>query len=96
MKYVINLRSKTLSIVFLYRSLPSKKNRLTPNLFFQDLHDLLDRNISTRDFFVIGDVNLHFDNDNDPYVGKLKNALHDRNLEQVVRVPTNVKGHILD
>ena len=45
---------------------------------------------------MIGDVNLHFDNDNDPYVGKLKKALHDRNLEQVVRVPTHVKGHILD
>ena len=89
-------QGRTLTFIFLYRPPPSKKNRLTSRTFVQEFQDLLDGHFATKDFFVIGDVNLHFDSDKETYSVILKNALKDRNLDQLVNVPTHVKGHTLD
>ena len=48
----IQHRHRTLAIVFVYRPPPSKRNKLTSKLFFQEFQDLLDRYISTKDLFV--------------------------------------------
>ena len=89
-------QGRTLTFIFLYRPPPSKKNKLTSRIFVQEFQDLLDGHLATKDLFVIGDVNLHFDSDKETYSVLLKNALKDRNLDQLVNVPTHVKGHTLD
>ena len=87
---------QTLTIVFIYRPPPSQKNKLTSKLFVQEFQDLLDHHISTKDLFIIGDFNLHFENDNETYATLLKRTLKERNLEQLINVPTHIRGHTID
>ena len=44
----------------------------------------------------IGDFNLHFDSDIETYALQMKTCLHNRNLKQIVRKPTQKSNHILD
>ena len=92
----IQHRHRTLTIVFMYRPPPSKGNKLTSKLFVQEFQDLLDCYISTKDLFVIGDFNLHFESNSETYATQVKRALKERNLDQLISVPTHVRGHTID
>ena len=92
----IQHRHRTLTIVFMYRPPPSKGNKLTSKLFVQEFQDLLDCYISTKDLFVICDFNLHFESNSETYATQVKRALKERNLDQLISVPTHVRGHTID
>ncbi|XP_055867087.1 uncharacterized protein LOC129922911 [Biomphalaria glabrata] len=66
-EFHLSHHSRTLTFIFLYRPPPSKRNKLTTKVFIEEFQDLLDSHISTKDLFVIGDVNLHFDSENETY-----------------------------
>ena len=46
--------------------------------------------------FVVGDLNVHFDNPSDPCTAALNAVLANLSLEQLVNVPTHRRGHTLD
>lgn len=64
-------------------------------MFIEEFQDRLDGYISKSDLYIMGDVNLHFDSNKDMYAVTMK-ALSNRNLDELVNVPTHKKGHILD
>ena len=48
------------------------------------------------DFFVVGDLNVHFDKPSDPNTSALNVVLDNLCFHQLVKVPTHRCGHTLD
>ncbi|KAL8597119.1 hypothetical protein ACOMHN_008192 [Nucella lapillus] len=92
----LQYQGQSLLFVCLYRPPPSKKNKLTPKMFVDDVEDLIDTLVPLPKFTLLGDINLWYDSVSDHYACTLKSKLSDRNLSQLVNVPTQKKGHILD
>lgn len=84
-------------LIAIYRPPPSRKNKLTKPMFIEEFEDLLDRYAAeTGQIILLGDINFHYDSITDCYTNKLKTMLHNRNLRQIVEVPTHIKKHTLD
>ena len=85
-------------VVFLsvYRPLPSRKNKLTNAMFLEQFTDLLESYVACDRLFVVGDLNVHFDNPSDPCTAALNAALGNLSLEQLVNASTHCRGHTLD
>ena len=79
-----------------YRPPPSAKNKLTRAMFLDQFPDLLEAYITHERLFVVGDINVHFDNPSDHSTVALKALLENLGLEQLITVPTQRKGHTLD
>ena len=59
----ITLQHNTLQFFCLYRSPPNRQNNLTDSMFTEQLPDLLDYiNNLTGFVWLVGDMNIHFDN----------------------------------
>ncbi|KAL8623498.1 hypothetical protein ACOMHN_015706 [Nucella lapillus] len=92
----LQYQGQSLLFVCFYRPPPSKKNKLTPKMFVDDVEDLIDTLVPLPKFTLLGDINLWYDSVSNHYACTLKSKLSDRNLSQLVNVPTQKKGHILD
>ncbi|KAL8592999.1 hypothetical protein ACOMHN_017929 [Nucella lapillus] len=92
----LQYQGQSLLFVCLYRPPPSKKNKLTPKMFVDDVEDLINTLVPLPKFTLLGDINLWYDSVSDHYACTLKTKLSDQNLSQLVNVPTQKKGHILD
>ncbi|KAL8562709.1 hypothetical protein ACOMHN_011280 [Nucella lapillus] len=92
----LQYQGQSLLTVCLYRPPSSKKNKLTPKMFVDDVEDLIDTLVPLPKFTLLGDINLWYDSVSNHYACTLKSKLSDRNLSQLVNVPTQKKGHILD
>ncbi|KAL8599762.1 hypothetical protein ACOMHN_042526 [Nucella lapillus] len=92
----LQYQGQSLLFVCLYRPPPSKKNKLTPKMFVDDVEDLIDTLVPLPKFTLLGDINLWYDSVSDHYACTLKSKLSDQNLSQLVNVLTQKKGHILD
>ena len=79
-----------------YRPPPSRKNKLTNAMFLEQFTDLLESYVACDRLFVVGDLNVHFDNPSDPCTAALNAVLGSLSLEQLVNVPTHRCGHTLD
>ena len=79
-----------------YRPPPSRQNKLTNAMFFEQFSDLLESNVSCDRLFVAGDLNVHFDKPSDPTTSALNVVLDNLSLHQLVNVPTHRRGHTLD
>ena len=86
------------SAVFLsiYRPPPSRQNKLTSAMFWEQFSDLLESYVSCDRLFVEGDLNVHFDKPSDPTTSTLNVALDNLSLHQLVNVPTHRRGYTLD
>jgi len=94
---VVNLHSKNVTFVCLYRPPPNKKNKLTTKQFLEEFSDLLDRFTSYTDHLIIlGDFNLHYDNSGNKDIISMKDTLCNHNLVQLVNAPTHHHQHVLD
>lgn len=83
--------------VCIYRPPPSEVNKLKNTMFLREFPELLSVYSGSHcDFSFIGDFNFHFDVATDSHVNRLKTALADHGLTQLVGVPTHRCGHILD
>ena len=54
------------------------------------------RSTNTRHLFVVGDVNLHMDKQNNVHVKRLQEVLSVFTMKQIVKEPTHKNGHTLD
>ena len=50
---------------------PSRKNKLTNTMFLKQFTDLLESDVACERPFVVGDLNVHFDNPSDPCAAAL-------------------------
>ena len=83
----------------IYRTFPSKKNKLTDKMFFEEgeFPDFLDYfNILPGSSVILGDINFHYDQPSKTYEAKMIDILGDFGYSQSVLEPTHKKGHILD
>ena len=69
----VNYAGQSLTVICLYRPLPSKTNQLKTTQFMWEFPELLEY-LATRcqKLVVLGDINLHFDSNSDPNVKSLK------------------------
>ena len=65
-------------------------------MFLEQFSDLLESYVSCDRLFVVGDLNVHFDNPSDPCTAALNVLLGNLSLEQLINVPTHRRGHTLD
>ena len=92
----ISLDSHTVVFLCVCRPPPSRKNKLTNAMFLEQFTDLLESYVACDRLFVVGDLNVHFDNPSDPCTAALNAVLANLSLEQLVNVPTHRRGHTLD
>ena len=86
-----------IKVVTVYRPPLSKKNIATWTDFFQEFSALLDRySLFTGKLFILGDFNIHWDNQQGIYTRDFQRLLQDHYLQQIVVEPTHESGHILD
>ena len=72
-------------------------NKLTPLMFVNDFTSFLDRYAYNHSSLIIlGDINLHFEDNSEMYSVSMKTVLANRNFVQVIDKPTHRKKHILD
>ena len=79
-----------------YRPPPSRQNKLTNAMFWEQFSDLLESYVSCDRLFVVGDLNVHFDKPSDPTTSVLNVVLDNLSLRQLVNVPAHRRGHTLD
>ena len=96
-EFIFSFDKKDTIFVCIYRPTPSEENRLTPRIFLDDFTLFLDfYSFNCCDLVIIGDFNLHFDNDTETYAQEMKMLLSNRSFTQIIDKPTQRKNHILD
>ena len=66
-------------------------------IFFEDLSNVIERNITSRnELLILGDFNIESDTINTPEAQTLGDFLDLINLQNHVTFPTHNKGHTLD
>ena len=89
--------STSVSVICLYRPSPSKQNKLSNKMFFEEFPALVSEySHASRDLAFIGDFNFHFEDSSNGDVDQLKTLLNDHDLVQLVDMPTHKRGHVLD
>ena len=92
----MSVNSLVVDLVFVYRPPPSRKNKLTPNLFYDEFVDFLSNvTMSNNPVLIAGDINIAWNSDYDK-VRRTKDALKRLSLHQMVSEPTHIKGNIID
>lgn len=86
------------TLVLIYRPPPSQANGLTTAQFLTEIETLLSSIVTDHpgEICVVGDFNLHMDNEMDPNCKQFRDILNSLDLHQHVQHPTHYKGHILD
>ena len=93
----MRLKDFTCRVILIYRPSPSRKNKLTTNMFLDEFAQLVESVVITDTHILIcGDFNLHVDDINDPDAVRFLNILDSFNLCQHVTGPTHKRGYTLD
>ncbi|XP_060590708.1 uncharacterized protein LOC132745754 [Ruditapes philippinarum] len=96
-EWEIKCKIFTLKIVGIYRPPYSKSHPVTQATFLNEFPELLDRVLlKPEPVVILGDFNLHLDNDDDCYAKRFAECLQSYGLEQHVKTPTHTSGHVLD
>ena len=92
-----NINRTRLNIACVYRVPPSKKNKLTHSMFFDQFPDFLEHcdSLHGKTLFV-GDFNIHVDDVKDCYARRLLTMFEMFSFCQSVTGPTQKRGHTLD
>ncbi|KAL8588124.1 hypothetical protein ACOMHN_059498 [Nucella lapillus] len=81
----------------LYRPPPSKVNKLTDGMFFEEFSELLEHaNVMGGKTLFLGDFNISLDRPAHPNTVKAVNLLDMFSLSQAVNFPTHRDGHTID
>ena len=89
--------SPVTNIFGIYRPVPSKKNKLTPSMFINELPDFLEfLNDLPGTVLLIGDFNFHFNKPTVGYTPEVLEILDTFGLKQSVQETTNKQGNIVD
>ena len=93
----LSVPQQNIHLICIYRTFPSKKNKLTDAMFHQEFPELLDYgNTLSGTYVVLGDINFHFDQPQHPSTAKMIELLDQFSLSQSVTEPTHNRGHIID
>ena len=89
-------RNLFLSGLSLYRVPPSVQNKIQKSSFITDFGDLIEQtsNLSEK-LIILGDFNIHVDNNNDSEANQFLDLLDAFGLKQHVSGSTHVRGHTL-
>jgi len=92
------LNKQRLHLLCVYRPPPSKKNKLTDGIFFDEFPDFLDYcNALDGSLLLTGDFNVHYEDLRDPRTRKFRELLETFDLSQAINEPTFLRsGHTLD
>ena len=83
-------------VIVVYCPSPSRKNSSMFTEFIQEFSAMLDRHsLFTGTLFILGDFNVHWDNQQSSDTRALQRLL-DHNLQEIVDETTHESGHILD
>ena len=90
-------QNTTLNILGIYRPPYSTKNNITDNQFVDEFLELLaDLLPEYNNITILGDLNVHWNDDSNPLIGVLKDSLTVLSLNQLVNEYTHNSGNILD
>ena len=90
-------KSISIHILAIYRPPYSEKNKTTIKMFIEDISEFLDHTFTeVKNIIIMGDFNIHINNQNDTEAQVLKEAMESLGLEQHVTEPTHKAGNILD
>ena len=92
----LEVDGQTYVFLCVYRPPPSAKNRLRTSMFLDEFPDLLEMYSTYEKLFVVGDINVHFDDPRNHCTIALNVVLENLSLQQIINVPTQRKGHTLD
>jgi hypothetical protein len=96
-QWKVHCSTHVLVVIGIYRPPYSPNHRITQSQFLNEFPSLLDEATAYSDsVLILGDLNIHFDNENDIYANQLTSLLHSYDIKQEVCVPTHISGHILD
>ena len=85
------------NLIWIYRPPPSKKNKFSDSMFFDQFSDFLEHSDSLPGkTLLMGDFNFHFENVENKNSRKLHDIIDMFNLTQSVSEPTHNQGHLLD
>ena len=88
---------RTIRLVPIYRPTPSKKNKLSSSMFFNEFSTLLEDLAITPEYLLItGDFNFHMDITTERDTMKFNDLLESAGLQQHISGPTHRRGHTLD
>ena len=86
-----------LLLVAVYRPPTSQKNNFSASDFVEEFTEFLtDTILRYENFIILGDFNLHWENNSNTAVCALQDILRTLDCKQFVNSPTHVKGHTLD
>lgn len=87
----------TFCVFVIYRPPYSHEHPVGFGIFLQELSDHLEQIlIADQKLLIVGDFNVHFENENSRETSQLKVLLDSLGLIQHVRKPTHISGHMLD
>ncbi|CAB3997546.1 Hypothetical predicted protein [Paramuricea clavata] len=97
MDVTLNCRNTYTRMIVIYRPPPSKTNKLSSSIFFEEFCIFVEQLIILPgNVLMAGDFNFHIDNIGDSDTIKFNKILESFNLQQHVNGPTHKKGHTLD
>ena len=90
--------NQPLHLALIYRPPPSQKNGLTTVMFLDEIEEYVTSLCSNipGNFVLLGDFNLHWNDENDHAVKRFRDMLTTLDLMQLVSTPTHISGHVLD
>jgi len=84
-------------VMLVYRPPPSPRNNLTLPAFIDEFTEYLaEATTKHKEIMVIGDFNLHWDQEGNPGVRMFKEIIETHGIKQHVTESTHVENHILD
>ena len=93
----LSVPHRIIHFMCIYRVFPSKKNKLTDAKFLEEFQELLDHaNTLPGTYMIVGDMNIHYDQPQNPMTAKMVELLDSFNIDQMIDKPTHNRGHIID
>jgi len=84
-------------LIIIHQPPPSKKNKLTPSIFFSEFSTLLESlTVIPEHLLVAGDFNFHVDDSKERNAAKFIDLVESAGLQQWVTGPTHQSGYTLD
>jgi hypothetical protein len=97
MSVLITVGSQAFRVVVIYRVPPSKRNKILKCKFLEEFADLVEQAATwTGRLLLVGDFNVHWDQQDDAEKKQLAELLDAFSLTQHVDGPTHSHGHTLD
>ena len=91
------VNTRTVRLISVYRAPPSPANGLTVDIFLDEFGTLLEELVvPDAELLIVGDFNFHMDDLIDVNAIRFGRLLDTFDLQQHVKAPTHLYGHILD